>query len=160
MEIDTDHAVPDLWPVLHKLPIATNISTHKIIMIINPSFSARENLRPNSVQIKVQNDAPLALRDAIPMLAYRLQMNPHEIRDVICEELLVAPNPRNWGGDFVKREITDLMYGSEWFKVYDIAEAVYAKLLSSNNSQALQLANEFQRRLNDFFIEEGIGYEL
>lgn len=128
--------------------------------MINPSFSVRENLRPNNVQIKVRNDAPLALRDAIRMLAYRLEMSPNEIRNVICEELLVAPNPRNWGGDFVKGEVTDLMYEAEWFKVYDIAEAVYAKLLSSNNSQAVQLANEFQRRLNDFFIGEGIGYEL
>ena len=51
------------------------------------------------------------------------------------------------------------MKGARWYKVYDIAEALYAKPAGSGpwNSRS---ADEFGRRLNDFFIENGIGWEL
>ena len=51
------------------------------------------------------------------------------------------------------------MEGARWYKVYDIAEALYAKLVA-NGSWDSRPADEFERRLNDFFVGNGIGWEL
>ena len=51
------------------------------------------------------------------------------------------------------------MKGARWYKVYDIAEALYAKLAGSGPWDS-RPADEFERRLNAFFIENGIGWEL
>ena len=51
------------------------------------------------------------------------------------------------------------MENTSWYKVYDIAEAIYAELLARNawNSEPV---DEFERRLNGFLVENGIGWEL
>ena len=51
------------------------------------------------------------------------------------------------------------MENAKWYKVYDIAEALYRKL-ATNGTWDTQPASEFERRLNDFLLENGIGWEL
>ena len=48
------------------------------------------------------------------------------------------------------------MADAEWYKVYDIAEALYARI---RRHGATATAN-FAQRLNDFLVEHGIGWEL
>ena len=121
-------------------------------------FSARQGYRPEDKPITIREEAPRELREAILMLAKHLEMTPHDMRDVVCGVLLVSPDPDNWSAyPNVWREVEDLMYyRAVWYKVYDISEAFYAKLISDN----LEAAIEFERQLNEFFLEKGIGWEL
>lgn len=123
-------------------------------------FSDRQGYQPPAAQITVREDAPSVLRDAIPLIAKATGMKPSVMRQVICEVLLVKPDPGNWS-DYpnIWDEVTWLMDNAPWYKVYDIAEALYAKL-PTNNIWDSRPADEFKRRLNDFLVEKGIGWEL
>lgn len=120
-------------------------------------FSARQGHRPEDKPISIREDAPRELREAILMLAKRLGMSPHDMRDVVCGVLLVTPNPDNWSAyPNVWLEVERLMYFAAWYKAYDVAESFHAKLMSDDREAAL----EFEDRLNEFFHEKGIGWEL
>ena len=123
-------------------------------------FSDRQGYRPTSRQITVREDAPSGLRGAIPLIAEEAGMTPSSMRQVICRILLVPPDPNNWSEHpNIWDEVVWLMEDAPWYKVYDIAEALYAELPATRpwNSGS---RNEFERRLNDFFLENGIGWEL
>jgi len=64
--------------------------------MIEQPFSARQGYRSENKQITVRKDAPADLREAILMLAKKLKMTPHDMRDVICGVRLIAPNQDNW----------------------------------------------------------------
>ena len=123
-------------------------------------FSDRQGYRPSAAPITVREDAPSDLRGAIPLLAGEAGMQPSDMRQVICNVLLVGPDPENWSEyPNIWDEVVWRMKGARWYKVYDIAEALYAKLAGRGPWDS-RLADEFERRLNDFFIENGIGWEL
>ena len=83
-------------------------------------------------------------------------MKLHDMRGIICRVLLVRPDPSNRLPPHVWNEVKSLMDGARRDKVYDIAESFYANLLSDNPHAAI----EFERQLNEFFLEKGIGWEL
>lgn len=121
-------------------------------------FSERNDYRPPAARITVREDAPSELRDAIPMLAEAVGMQPSTISRVVCQVLLKPPT-KNWSREYIFDEVVDLVDGADWFKVYDIAEALYAEL-ASEQREDIKPAHDFERRLNDFFVEHGIGWEL
>ena len=122
-------------------------------------FSARQGYQPPPADITIREDAPSDLRGAILMLAETAGMTPSDMRRVICGVLLVPPDPNNWSErPNIWNEVFWLINSAPWYRVYDIAEALYAKLspfLSETPPGA-----EFRRHLNDFFVEKGIGWEL
>ena len=74
--------------------------------------------------------------------------------------MLVPPDPNNWFEyPNVWEEIAWLIQETPWCKVYDIAEALDAKL-TTNRARDSGPADRFERRLNAFFVENGIGWEL
>lgn len=91
------------------------------------------------------------------MIAQGLGMTPTQVRQITCQVLLVPPSPLNWT-DYpnVSEEVHDLFSGCSWHKVYDIAEALFAHLSRAKPSRA----HKFAKRLNQFFCENGIGWEL
>ena len=117
-------------------------------------FSDREGYRPSTAKITVREDAPSDLRSAIPLIAEQAGMGPPTMRRVLCEVLLKKPDPNNWSDPNIQREVDRLMDLAPWYKVYDIAEALYAKVAAAGNG------DQFERRLNDFLVEHGIGWEL
>ena len=84
-------------------------------------------------------------------------MTPTVIRRIVCQVLLVPPDSYNWS-DYpnVWGELNDLIAQCPWFKVYDIAEALHAALAKAD----LDRAQVFSVRLNQFFRESGIGWEI
>ena len=89
-------------------------------------FSDRQGYRPAAAQITVREDAPSELRGAVPLIAKAAGMKPSAMREVICEVLLVRPDPDNWSEyPNVWNEVAWLMEEAWWYKVYDIAEALY-----------------------------------
>ena len=118
-------------------------------------FSDRQGYRPSAAPVTVREDAPSGLRGAIPLIAEEAGMMPSVMRRVICGVLLVRPDPDNWSEyPNIRDEVFRLMEDAPWYKVYDIAEAIYAEL-ATNDAWA-----SFERRLNDFLVENGIGWEL
>lgn len=91
------------------------------------------------------------------MLATSLGLAPTMARIEVCGALLVRPNPDNWSEyPNVSREVDDLVAGAAWHRVYDIAERFYDKLSSIDSDKG----QEFQTRLNEFFHEHGVGWEM
>lgn len=118
-------------------------------------FSDREGYRPPAVPITVREDATPELQGAILILAQEAAMSPSDMRDVICQVLLVTPDSSNWSEyPNIWNEVHRLLAHAPWYKVYDIAEALYARILSYS------AAATFARRLNEYLVENGIGWEL
>lgn len=84
-------------------------------------------------------------------------MTPTVMREAICCVLLIPPDQYNWS-DYpnIWEEVNTLIDGCEWFKVYDIAEALY----SAFRGQYAGTAALFEERLNDYFREHGIGWQM
>ncbi len=115
-------------------------------------FSDRHGYRPSAAKITVREDAPAELRGAIPLIAEQVGMAPSAMRKVLCGVLLIPPDRANWSEyPNIRQEVDWLMDRAPWYKVYDIAQALYA---------ATGAGDEFERRLNDFLVENGIGWEL
>jgi hypothetical protein len=65
----------------------------------------------------------------------------------------------NWSPGNVWQEVYDLIEDCVWFKVYDIIEAIYRYLLTEDLREVV-VAPDFEARINDFFREQGIGWQL
>ena len=120
------------------------------------TFSDRYGYRTDDVdvEITVREDAPDELRYAIPQIARQLEMSFTSMREVICQTLLVQPDSGNWSEiPNVRGEVNDLIGNCPWFKVYDIAEALHDEIRPGYKQK-------FSNRLNQFFRENGIGWEM
>lgn len=108
-------------------------------------------------EISIREDAPEDLRFAIPLIAQDAGMTPTALRRIVCQTLLVRPDPMNWSEyPNVWEEVNQLIADCPWFKVYDIAEALHAALATSYDDRA----EIFENRLNQFFREKGIGWQM
>lgn len=125
-------------------------------------FSARHGYRSPPADITIREDAPPEVRGAILTLAETAGMTPSAMLQVICGVLLVPPDPNNWPErPFIWLEVHRLMRKAPWYGVYDIAEALYTKLcITSPLFSETPDAAEFRRRLNEFFVDNGVGWEL
>ena len=122
------------------------------------TFSDRRGYRADDIEITVREDAPRELREAIPLIAKKVGMSPTKMREIVCEVLLAKPDPDNWS-DYpnVWGEVTDHIETCLWFKVYDIAEALYAGFADQYESTK---PKQFADRLNQVFREMGVGWEM
>jgi len=120
-------------------------------------FSDRHGYRGADQEVSVHEDAPEGLRFAIPLIAQGIGMSPSEMRRIVCQVLLIRPDPSNWSEyPNVWREVNELIESCEWFKVYDVAEALHHHLKLHFPDKA----PTFQDRLNQYFKENGIGWEI
>ena len=121
-----------------------------------PLFSEREGFRSASKEIAERHDAPQALRDALPQLAYGLGWTPKQLRRVICQALLVAPDRDSWT-DYpnIADEVDYLIGNCDWFRVYDVVEA-----MARNFGERSGERDRYAERLNQLLREHGIGWEL
>ena len=120
------------------------------------SFSNRYGYGPPDAEITIREDAPDALRVAIPMIAEQAGMTPKQMRADICNVLLVQPDPDNWSLGPVRMEVQALIGSCHWSEVYNIAEVLHSTL----NATAVEKAEEFSERLTRFFREKRIGWEM
>jgi hypothetical protein len=124
---------------------------------MDESFSDRHGYKSEDVEISVREDAPAELRYAIPLIAQATGMSPSAMRRAVCQVLLIPPDRNNWSEyPNVWEEVNQLISDCPWHKVYDTVEALYAEASSGypDHSQA------FAERLNQFFREKGIGWQI
>ncbi len=125
------------------------------------SFSRRNRYASAAKEISIREEAPDALRFAVLETARDLGWGPSALRNVVCKVLRVRPDPSNWSEyPNVWNEVEDLVYRCDWFKVYDIIEALYDSFADHDRSKGAGDAQRFADGINAFFIEEGIGWQL
>lgn len=123
------------------------------------SFSKRHGYhQPSQVEISVRQDAPYGFRGVLINVAYEYGFNPSALRSVICKVLRKRPNRNNWSEyPNIDDENHYLIDDCQWYKVYDIAEAIYKKMEETPFSYE---SETFENELNEYFVESGIGWKL
>ena len=125
------------------------------------SFSRRNRYAGAAKEIAIREEAPEALRFAVLETARELGWGPSTLRDIVCKVLRVRPDPNNWSEyPNVWEEVEYLVYGCDWFKVYDIIEALYESFAEHGRKKGGDNAERFGDEINAFFVEEGIGWQL
>jgi hypothetical protein len=125
-----------------------------MLMALGQPFSKRNRYSSGAKEITIREDAPENLRYIVLRIAVDLGFRPALPRPVLYRVLRVAPDASNWSEyPNLWDEVQWLMNGCDWFKVYDILEALHAKFAEAE-------AARFAKELNEFFIEEGIGWQL
>lgn len=117
-------------------------------------FSKRSGYSGGEVEIRIREDAPPSFRYWLPRLARQHDMSPGAMRSIACDVLRTPPNKTNLSDESVLEEVERLLEHCPWHRVYDIAEAFAYRSAEQGDLE------EFAESLNEFFREEGIGWEL
>ena len=126
-------------------------------------FSERQGLSRPDAEITVRNDAPDDLRDAAATIAYTAGLKPSDLRGIVCQVVMTAPNRNNWSEyPNIDGEARDYLRDAPWFEVYDIIEAITAFLRRHPRAGQDQRPGfaVFEEQLNRFFRRRGIGWQL
>jgi hypothetical protein len=128
-----------------------------MVMAREQSFSKRHGFS-RAKDITIREDAPENLRSFVLQTARSLGWRPSPLRDLVCRVLHVRPveekDLRIWA------EVKGLVDECPWFKVYDIIEALHATLARSGEDCGGNDEVIFADEINEFFVEEGIGWQL
>jgi len=118
-------------------------------------FSQRRGFTARPADIIVREDAPQHVRDALLQIAIDSGFRPNALRAAICRVLRVAPNDQNWSEyPNVWGEVQELVQSAEWYRVYDIVEAI------AEDARNTERGEGFEREVNQYFSEAGIGWQL
>jgi hypothetical protein len=130
-------------------------------MPLEQPFSKRNHFRGSPKEITVREDAPENLRYFVLQTARDLGWRPTPLRSILCRVLRARPDASNWSEyPNIWDEVQELMYGCDWFKVYDIIEALHVAFARGDENSGDNDAGVFADELNEFFIDEGIGWQL
>ncbi|MFV3014568.1 AbiJ-NTD4 domain-containing protein [Pseudomonas sp. KHB2.9] len=123
-------------------------------------FSKRHGFsKAQEVDITIREDAPDELRGYLIQLCYECGFKPSDLRSILCQSLKKQPDKNNWS-EFpnVDWEVNDLMQGCKWYKVYDVIERIQDHL--GLRSYTPDVYEHFHNELNEYFVENGIGWKL
>lgn len=105
-------------------------------------FSERLALAECVPQVCIRHEAPEVLRDAVLVLAEKAGFSAKVLRYLICDFLTKMPNGENWSEVLMSEENRQLLYGAEWFEVYDIIEII-ARFLKNHIRMGIVKNNAF-----------------
>lgn len=118
------------------------------------NFTDRMGIEIPKIPIRVRYEVPEKLRLYLLQLMIKYEKHLSKIREYVCDIVKQAPDPNQWGeNEYMKKEIIDILMECRWNRVYGIAEHFYQKL--SND-----LKGKFEKDLNEYFVENGIGWKL
>jgi hypothetical protein len=121
-------------------------------------FSERHGFQPaQEPEITVRLEAPNELRGVVIVLADQAGFSPDSLREIICQVLLTRSDKNNWSDSNIDNENHQLLDGAAWYKVYDVIEAIIAHLKETKGSVE---SENFARRINGYFVDNGIGWKL
>lgn len=125
------------------------------------NFSQRMGYEPDDTEITIRDDAPYDLRGVIVNEAYDAGMTPGSLRPIVCRVLQTRADNNNWTEyPNIDREIRDHFDDCPWYKVYDVVEAIHRSLISRDQSGYEERPAQFCSRINSFFRQNGIGWQL
>ncbi len=130
--------------------------------------------------ITVREDAPTELRRALVSIAHETGLTPSELREIIRQPTPKRDHPgtSKWISSVMKsmptfdyasvferifpesswQNVQNLVDKCDWFRVYDIIEGIYERLVKAR--EGLLKARQFEKSINEYFGEEGIGWQL
>lgn len=122
-------------------------------------FSKRHGYHQASdVPIVVRQDASHELRGVLIQVAYECGFGPSGLRTLVCNVLRKRPDQNNWSEyPNVNNEVHELVDECEWYRVYDIIEAIARKAREVPFSYD---SEKFEDEINEYFVESGIGWKL
>jgi hypothetical protein len=124
-------------------------------------FSERHGYQPDDAEITVRLEAPEELHGVIVDIAYESGLSPQAVRSIVCRVLRTRENPGNWSPfPNVDGEARDHLDSCEWYEVYDIVEAIYARLARSPTGKHGGQESYFEQEINKYFRRRGIGWQL
>ena len=129
-------------------------------------FSRRHGYTRPPDRILFREDAPEPLRTGrLEHFERRTKVTPSTVREVICRMLRRRPDPTNWSEyPNIWGEVESLVYGAEWYEVYDFIEEFYKVLVKRRHRLVRKggdsQSEEFEARVNELFVEEGAGWQL
>jgi hypothetical protein len=119
-----------------------------------PPFSKRHGFRGEPKEITVREDAPESLRYFVVQTAIDGGLSPSYLRRALCRLMRVMPDPSNWSEyPNIFDEVQALLRECDWFRVYDFIEAIEANFAQRGDVS-------FADAINEFFVEEGVGWQL
>lgn len=124
------------------------------------SFSKRHGFASvQEAEISIREDAPEDFRGFIIQLAYGHGFKPSTLRSLVCNVLKKMPDPSNWSErPNIHDEVTNHIFDCKWYKVYDILERIISYLGETNYDH--DIYNSFLNEVNEYFIENGIGWKV
>ncbi len=125
-------------------------------------FSSRHHYAAGAKEVTVREDAPEDFRYCVLQTACDLNFGPKALRPIVCRVLRRRPDEENNWSEYpnVWMEVQRLMYGCDWFRVYDIVEVLYAEIARHDDQYGRDDAPQFAAAINMFMVEEGIGWQL
>ena len=132
-------------------------------MPLEQPFSKRHRYSGAAKEITIREDAPKNLRYFALQAAIDLEWGPSQLREVVCRVLRAVPDSSNWSEyPNIWHEVEWLVERCEWFKVYDIIEAIHNRIYKDDERYrfSTNVAARYAEAVNEFFIEEGIGWQL
>lgn len=124
------------------------------------SFSKRHGFSSvEEIEITIREDAPEDFRGFFIQLSYEYGLNPSTLRSLVCNVLKKMPDPSNWSEyPNINYEVTNLLFACKWYKVYDILERTLNHIREINYDAGVY--DSFEKEVNDYFIENGIGWKV
>jgi hypothetical protein len=120
-------------------------------------FSRRHGYTPSDREIIIREEAPEEFRAALLHISEEVGLQPSELREIVCRVLRRLPDRGDWSEyPNIWDEVQCLIEECEWFRVYDITEAIYKRLAQYDSEQA----RAFDTSINEYFREAGIGWQL
>lgn len=117
------------------------------------NFTDRMGIEIPESPITVRNDAPYAFRNYLFLLMRKYEKSLKKIRSYVCFITKEPEDPSNWGeNDFMKSEIQSIIENCSWYRVYDMIEYFYSNIFPNKA--------EFEKDINNYFVEKGIGWKL
>ncbi len=126
---------------------------------MNEKFSIKHGFRDSKeAEITIRNDAPHEFRGILIALAYECGYGPTSLRSLVCKTLRKRPDKDNWSEyPNMDDEVHGLIDDCEWYRVYDIVEAISQSMKEAPYSYD---ADKFESEVNSYFIENGIGWQI
>ena len=91
-------------------------------------------------------------------VAYECGFRPKTLRPLVCKVLRKRPDDDNWSEyPNLDMEIRRLIDDADWYRVYDVIEAMANDLHSGSIDGD---PARFETELNDYFATNGIGWKL
>ncbi len=124
----------------------------------NQPFSKRFGHVGKNQEITVREDAPDNFRYAVIAIARKdAGISSSTLRDIVCQVLRTRPDKEhNWGEPNISNEVQYHMDSCEWYRVYDIIEAIYSFLEECRQDAV----SDYEESINECLVEMGIGWKL
>lgn len=119
-------------------------------------FSKRYGIGSTEKEITIRYAAPDELRYFVTTLLLQFYKGTlKQVRSILCTTAMISPDPSNWGeNDFMKSEIESIIERCNWYRVYEIIEVGYEKIVKEEYKE------EFENSINEFLVEYGIGWRM